>query len=200
MNTAFALYFFILALKDRHTLKLAFHSPLCFFYSNSVLQFCHIGVKSLQLYGFSLGPKDITVILNHHLCLHCLETFLSSLGATQETLLFLPVHNSKNVHTVTKGSCTPRSDVWAANLVVSYLYTQTRLMLYNINMAVYCVHSSAVSPVHSNVRWLYTGPQTVQAGCRAHQGESCSDVCQSRCEHDCAYCVQDNRPLSAVPV
>lgn len=34
-----------------------------FFNSNSVLQFCHIGVKSLQLYGSSLGPKDITVTL-----------------------------------------------------------------------------------------------------------------------------------------
>lgn len=73
---------------------------------------------------------------------------------------------------MTKGSCTPRNDVWAANLVVSYFYTQTRLMLCNINMAVYCVHTSTVSPVHSIVRWLYTGPQTVQAGCRAHRGEA----------------------------
>lgn len=69
-------------------LKLWPFIPQYVFYSNSVLQFCHIGVKSLQLYGFSLGPKDITVILNHHLCLHCLETFLSTLGATQETLVF----------------------------------------------------------------------------------------------------------------
>lgn len=64
MHTAFALYFFILALKERHMRKLwRFIPQYVFFNSNSVLQFCHIGVKSLHLYGSSLGPKDITVTL-----------------------------------------------------------------------------------------------------------------------------------------